>query len=192
MNPLLAAAAEIQQFLQEHDRPFCIIGGLAVVRWGEPRATRDVDVTVFAEVGQETECLNELLARFEARVRDAEQLARDCRVLLIGASNGVPIDLALGASRFEAEVVARASSFHFGEGAQLVTCSAEDLIVFKAIAARDRDWADVEGVLIRQHDQLDWAYITKQLAPLCELKEDPAILDQLEQQRRRVSRPASD
>jgi len=38
MTPVLVAAIEIQQFCQAREWPFCIIGGLAVLRWGEPRA----------------------------------------------------------------------------------------------------------------------------------------------------------
>lgn len=42
MNPLFAAAAEIQQLCVQAEWPFCFIGGIAVLRWGEPRVTRDV------------------------------------------------------------------------------------------------------------------------------------------------------
>jgi hypothetical protein len=41
---VLAAAEEIQGFLQKHNWRFCIIGGVAIQRWGEPRMTRDVDL----------------------------------------------------------------------------------------------------------------------------------------------------
>ena len=41
MNPLYAAAAEVQEFLQERGWPFCFIGGLALARWGQPRTTQD-------------------------------------------------------------------------------------------------------------------------------------------------------
>ena len=34
-------------FCQEQGWRFCIIGGLALQRWGEPRLTRDVDIEVF-------------------------------------------------------------------------------------------------------------------------------------------------
>lgn len=50
---LVEGAAEIQAFCREAALAFCFIGGLAVLRWGEPRLTRDVDVTVLAEYGSE-------------------------------------------------------------------------------------------------------------------------------------------
>ena len=64
------------------------------------------------------------------------------------------------------------------------TCSAEDLIVFKAFAARPKDWIDIEGVLIRHSSKLDWKYVRTQLDPLVELKNAPEILDELERRRR--------
>ena len=101
------------------------------------------------------------------------------RVLLLNASNGKSIDISLAGFQFESEVVARASDFLFDEDCRMLTCSAEDLVVLKAFAGRNKDWADVEGILIRQKLQLDFKYIFKQLKPLCELKEEPEIIDQL-------------
>lgn len=56
----------------------------------------------------------------------------------------------------------------------------EHLVIMKAFASRDRDWIDIQGVLIRQHGRLDWHYIQAQLTPLVELKEEPEILQRLE------------
>jgi hypothetical protein len=49
----------------------------------------------------------------------------------------------------------------------------------KAFASRPKDWVDLEGILIRQHGLLDWAYVESQLRPLTELKEEPEILERL-------------
>src|SRR5205823_6642961 len=47
-------------------------------------------------------------------------------------------------------------------------------------AAREKDWVDLEGVIIRQTDAIDWAYVRTHLGPLAELKEEPEILNELE------------
>jgi hypothetical protein len=44
--------------------------------------------------------------------------------------------------------------------------------VHKVFAGRDRDWADVEGVVIRQAGALDTELIWSELRPLLVLKED--------------------
>jgi len=89
------------------------------------------------------------------------------------------IDLALGGLPYEKGVVDRASDFQFIPGITLRTCSAEDLIILKAFADRTRDWADIEGILLRSGSELDWEFIYAQLQPLCELKESPEILQRL-------------
>ena len=58
----------------------------------------------------------------------------------------------------------------------LRTCSAEHLIVYKLVAARARDLADVEGVVRRQGTRLDVALIRRWGTMFAELKEDPDFL----------------
>jgi hypothetical protein len=184
MNELYEAALEVQSFMQERGWRFCIIGGLAVVRWGRPRATQDVDITLLTGFGGEELYVEALLSRFEPRVADAAAFALQNGVLLASASNGVPVDVALGGLPFEEGVVRRATPFEFAPDVSLITCSAEDLVVLKAFAGRGQDWVDVEGVVIRQTGALDWDYIIEQLEPLCELKGEPEILHRLEQLRK--------
>ena len=43
----------------------------------------------------------------------------------------------------------------------MLTCSAEDLAVLKSFADRPRDWADVETIVVRQQERLDWRIISK-------------------------------
>jgi hypothetical protein len=74
---------------------------------------------------------------------------------------------------FEERVIERASSYRYLADIRLHTCSAEDLVVLKAFADRPRDWADIEGILIRTGSRLDWHTIEAELQPLCEAKEAP-------------------
>ena len=53
MNDLIRGAREIQDALEPTGYLFCFIGGIAVLQWGEPRLTRDLDVTVLARWGNE-------------------------------------------------------------------------------------------------------------------------------------------
>jgi hypothetical protein len=76
-------------------------------------------------------------------------------------------------------MINRATSFEYLPDFDLITCSAEDLIVLKAFADRLKDWMDIEGIIIRQIENLDQSYIIDQLSPLCELKEAPEIITKL-------------
>ena len=48
MNPILETALEVQLFCRSRRWRFCFIGAIAVQRWGEPRLTQDVDLTVLS------------------------------------------------------------------------------------------------------------------------------------------------
>lgn len=177
MNVLFEAAKEVCEFMQSYGWKFCIIGGLAVQRWGEPRTTLDVDITLLTGWGDEEPYVSALLEHFASRIPEAHTFALANRVLLLKASNGRDVDIALGALPFEGEMVRRAVNLEFAPGLVLPCCTAEDLYIMKAFAGRPRDWLDAESIVMRQ-ESLDGEYILAQLSDLCELKESPEILEQ--------------
>lgn len=179
MLEVYRAAADLQRRCEDRGWRFCLIGGLALQRWGEPRETIDVDVTLLTGFGREESFVREILTWYEPRVADPVGFALANRVLLVQAASGVGIDIALGGMPFEELAVARATPYEFAPGTMLLTASAEDLIVMKAFASRPKDWVDLEGILIRQGSRLDWAYVESQLQPLAVLKEEPEILERL-------------
>lgn len=184
MNRLFVAAKEISDFMAARRWKFCIIGGLAVIRWGEQRQTLDVDFALLAEFGEEERYARALLETFSARIPDALDFACRNRVLLLTASNGAPMDVSIGGLPFEKRVIRRATPFEFAPGHVFVTCSAEDLIVLKAFAGRPRDWLDIEMIKVRQKNRINWAQALRELAPLAALKEAPESVEKL----RRIAR----
>jgi hypothetical protein len=136
VNPIFAAALEVQAFCQARAFGFCF------------------------------------LSAFSPRIPDARAFALRHRVLLLLGRDGIPLDVALGAMPFEERAVRRSSPFFVAEGVSLLTCSAEDLIVFKAFAGRAQDWIDIDGITLRQHGRLDERLIWQELMRLLELKED--------------------
>lgn len=179
MNALYAAAKQISDFMAERNWQFAIIGGMAVQRWGEPRQTLDVDLTLLTGFGNEEEYIAVLLDSFASRLPDAADFAAQNRVLLLAAENGAPIDVSLGGLPFEERLVQRASLFAFSPECELLTCSAEDLIVLKAFAGRPRDWLDVESIVNRQ-DSIDWKTVLEEIQPLAEAKDAPETVARLE------------
>ena len=188
MTRLIQIAAELQRFLDMKQWPNCVIGGIAVQRWGEPRLTKDVDLTLLTGFGNEEPYVDALLERYQPRVQSPREFALEHRVVLVKTGDGVGIDIALGGLPFEINAVGRASDFEFASGERVRTCSAEDLLVMKALAGREQDWLDIKGVLARQGDKLEWTSVVSELRPLCELKEAPDIVVRLEQERKRLHR----
>ena len=180
MNPLFQAGLELQLFIQQRCWPFCFIGGLSVIRWGEARMTQDIDLSVFSGFGSEESFVDALLDSFASRIPDAKKFALNNRVLLLAASNGVAVDVSLGGLPFEEQMAKRASPYEFAHDCSLITCSAEDLIIIKAFAERPQDWIDVEGIIMRHGPKLDAPYILGQLTPLCDIKEAPEIIPRLQ------------
>ncbi len=188
LQRVLEAAGEVQAFCEQQDWRFCFIGGVAVQRWGEPRLTQDADLTLFTGFGGEESFADTLLETFSGRRTDARDFALRNRVLLIQTGTGIPIDIAFGGFPFEERSTKRASPWSWALDRALITCSAEDLITHKVFAGRDRDWGDVESVMIRQHGKLDLAQIRSELKPLLELKGQPEAMAKLDELRAKVTR----
>lgn len=180
LSGVLDAAREVQVLCEQRGWRFCFIGGVAVQRWGEPRLTQDVDLTLVTGFGGEESFVDALLESLQPRRADARDFALRHRVLLTRTASGVDVDCALGAFPFEERSVERATPWEWATGATLLTCSAEDLLVHKVFAGRDRDWADVEGILTRQHGKLDLRLVRSELLPLLELKGAPGAMAKLE------------
>lgn len=176
---ILAAALEVQSVMREEGFEYCFIGGLALQRWGEPRFTQDVDLTLLCPFGDEIDTSTRIAAVLEPRFDGAIEFSSESRVFLARAENGVPVDIAYGAIDYEKRCVERASLFDFGENVRLRTCSAEDLVIMKSFADRSRDWADLEGILLRQGATLDWSIIEHELMPLLSIRGGRAIWERL-------------
>jgi hypothetical protein len=176
MNALFAAAKEVCDFMKARRWKFCVIGGLAVQRWGEPRLTQDADLTLLTGFAREESYVDGLLAAFAPRRKDTRELALANRVLLLTARNGAPVDISLAGLPYEEEVVAHATPFAFDDGTVLPTCSADDLFIMKAFAARPKDWLDAEGIVARQGSRLKRRYIVARLQDLADAVYRPEIL----------------
>jgi len=180
LEELLLAAATLERILRHKGWQFCFIGGVAVQRWGIPRFTQDIDLTLLTGFGNEENFVDILLQELNPRRPDAREFALRSRVLLAQTKDGVDVDVALGGLPFEERCIERASLWEVRKDAVLTTCSAEDLVIHKSFAGRDLDWGDVERILIRQHGKLDLKLIRSELVPLLELKGEPDALAKLE------------
>jgi hypothetical protein len=152
-----------------------VIGGLANTVWGRPRATYDADVKAILD-GLSIAQFGDLVGQhFAFRVPDAVAFAQRAYVLLILLNDEVPADLVIGYVPYEDQAVARAIQVEI-EGITLPVCTAEDLIIHKAISEREQDWLDIEGVLARQRDKLDQPYIETWLVEFARDLGRPQIL----------------
>jgi len=73
------------------------------------------------------------------------------------------MELSLASLPFEATALARAEPLDI-EGRRVPVALAEDLVIYKAVAWRDRDRADIERLLIAHGDAMDLANVRKMVA----------------------------
>ena len=180
VEELLLTAVRVQSLLLDRGWRFCFIGGIAIQRWGIPRFTTDIDLTLLTGFGNEESYVDQLLRTLLPRREDAREFALLHRVLLARTPEGTDVDVALGALPFEERTVARSSPWELRSGATLTTCSAEDLLTHKVFAGRGLDWGDAEQILVRQHGKLNLAQVRAELEPLLELKGQPEAMTKLD------------
>jgi hypothetical protein len=186
VNSQEEAALELHLFLGDLGAPYAIIGGVAVQHWGEPRFTQDVDLTVVAPPEGSAELTQHILECFPSRIADAAAFARRNRVILVRASNGCPVDISLGVPGYEESVMLRAVDYEMDPGKSIRICSAEDLIIHKAVAGRPQDIRDIEGIVYRQRDALDASYIRRWLSDFADVLADPEVQNRFERSWKRV------
>jgi hypothetical protein len=153
---LLEALAALTRALERSGQKFMLIGGLAVIARGVPRDTDDIDATVWApelDLGQLLAVLQEEDIR--GRIGDVEAFARRNQVLLLEHEpTRTPLEISLAWLPFEREAMARAEILILGD-ARLPVAVAEDLVVYKVVAWRDRDRADVERLLVAHRSSIN-------------------------------------
>ena len=184
MIDLITEAASIQEFIESKHWDFFFIGGLAVQVWGQPRLTQDIDLTIFTELTNEPEFVKAFLEHYKPKFSDALEFALSNRVLPMFTDSGIGIDVTLSGLSTMSDALRRSSKQEFVDGIDLKVCSPEDLIILKTVAGRDRDWIDIESVIIRQ-SQLDWDYVLETLERLTDNEVIPARVERLEQLKHR-------
>ncbi len=138
--------------------PYMIIGGQAVLLYGEPRLTKDIDITLGAGLERLNDVLSAVQSAALTPLVDAETFTRQTMVLPCSdAESGMRVDFILSFSPFEQAAIARARPVRIGS-AVLCFASLEDLIIHKIIAGRARDLEDVKGVLLK-NSAADLSYI---------------------------------
>jgi hypothetical protein len=169
-----SALVEIARHLDALEVPYMVIGGMANALWGVPRATLDIDVTVWLEPLPPSAACARLARGFVARPEDPAAFADQTRVLPLETRAGVRIDVVFGLLPFEHDAIERAVVRTIG-GTPVRFASAEDLVLLKIISERPRDRDDVDQILRRQRDALDRAYLDPRIDELAQILDQPEL-----------------
>jgi hypothetical protein len=133
-----------------------VFGAQAVVAYGTPRMTADVDVTVeWALSDLDTLVVAMDGAGFTSRAADPAAFVATTSVLpFVHTASGMPLDVVFAGSVLEGMFLDGARVVDVG-GVSVPMIRPEHLIVTKLLAGRPKDIEDVRGVLAESSDELD-------------------------------------
>lgn len=174
MSALERALLELAQTFGDNRIPYMIIGGMANAVWGEPRATLDIDVTIWVAEEEISDVVSLLGGLYQPRVSDPVGFIEETRVFPLQSEDGVPIDVVFGTLPFEHQAIARSVEVPVA-GTPVRFCTPEDLVLHKIISERERDLKDARGIVLRRMKLLDLAYLEPRIRELSDALERPEI-----------------
>lgn len=143
-----------------------LFGAQAVVAYGVPRLSADVDVTLRLTPDTPDRFCSEMRdAGFVLRIDDPEFLRRTRVLPFVHVPTGMPLDLVLAGSGLEDEFLARARMLDIA-GTSVPTIDPADLIIAKVLAGRPKDIEDARGVWRSHRHEIDAARIEAVLQEL--------------------------
>ncbi|MFZ2411642.1 MAG: nucleotidyl transferase AbiEii/AbiGii toxin family protein [Candidatus Methanoperedens sp.] len=181
MNKFEDALKDVQAFLKKQDVQYMIIGGIGNLVWGEPRLTVDIDITVQVSDVKERDFIKEVGSRFRILVDNPEDFVKKTRVLPIEISENVKGDIIFAGLDYEKKAIERAVEVEVSKNNRVRVCTAEDLIIHKALSEREKDWQDIEGILLRRGSLLDKKYILNWLSQFVSALDKPGIQKRFEE-----------
>ena len=129
--------------------PYMVIGGQAVLLYGEPRLTKDIAITLGVDLDRLADVLRIIKSIDLKPLVDPDTFTRQTMVLpCADPTTGIRVDLIFSFTPYEQQAMTRVKAVKVG-GADIRFASLEDLIVHKMIAGRPRDIEDVRSVLVK-------------------------------------------
>ncbi|MBN2541400.1 hypothetical protein JXI42_00885 [bacterium] len=139
---------------------YMIIGGQAVLLYGSPRLTMDVDITLGIDTDQynriEVLCTNLNLTILPENPRD---FVEETKVLPVkDAESKFRIDFIFSFTDYEKQALKRVNKILM-DSYPVKFASCEDVIIHKMFASRAIDLEDVKSILLKKYDDIDIKYL---------------------------------
>jgi hypothetical protein len=125
--------------------PHAFGGAIALAYWTlDPRGTSDIDCNLFVPAARPRPALDALPAPIRRPPGVEETIARDGQIRLWW--DETPVDLFFDYEPVHAQAARNSRPVPF-QGTEIPVLGPVELVVFKVMFDRTRDWADVEAVL---------------------------------------------
>ena len=143
---------KIANELNAHNIPYMVIGGQAVLLYGEPRLTKDIDITLGIGIEGLKEVKSIIIQKLNLKALVDENFVQNTMVLLaMDEKTGIRVDFIFSFSLYEKQAIKKAPDIKFGSTV-VKFASLEDLVIHKIIAGRAIDIEDVRSIILKNPD----------------------------------------
>jgi len=155
--------AKLALGLNEQSIPYMIIGGQALLLYGEPRLTQDIDVTLGVDVDALPKIM-EISRKLNLKPLSSDIVEFVKQTMIFPTKDevtGIRIDFTFSSTSYERQAIKRARKVPI-EKTVVKFASLEDVIIHKVFTGRARDLDDVRSILIK-NPSVNLSYIEKWL-----------------------------
>jgi hypothetical protein len=157
-----------------------VFGAQAVVVYGVPRLSADVDVTLALTPDTPDRFAQDMqTAGFSLRVNDPDFVQRTRVMPFVHVATGMPLDVVLAGSGLEEEFLDRAVPTDVG-GTRVPMIDRTDLIIAKILAGRPKDLDDARALWLLHGSEMDAGRIRRTLKLLEEALSQSDLLPSFE------------
>jgi hypothetical protein len=154
--------------LNKANIPYMVMGGQAVLVYGEPRFTVDIDITLGFDIDKLNRII-EVINSLELKILidDYQDFVKRTMVLPVqDKKTGIKIDFIFSYSEFEYKALNRTIKKKIGNHT-INFISLEDLIIQKIVSGRARDIDDVRSIIVK-NPKYDYEYTISNLKAFSE------------------------
>jgi predicted nucleotidyltransferase len=174
--------ARIGRCLDDKKIPYMIIGGQAVLLYGRPRLTRDIDITLGVDSDQ-FETIAEVCRDIGLKILpvDPKAFAAQTKVLPAEDSDSkMRVDFVFSFTPYEQQAMKRTQKIKLA-GYPVCFASCEDVIIHKMLAGRAVDEEDIKSILVRHSGGINLVYVKNWLARFSEIAEYSGVLTKFDE-----------
>ncbi len=168
---------KIALLLNKEKIPYMIIGGQAVLLYGTPRLTRDIDITLGIDTDKFL-LIESVCKKLGLKIlpKNPEDFARDTKVLPAEETKlKIRIDFIFSFTPYERQAIKKARGVLM-DGYRVKFASCEDVIIHKMFAGRAIDEEDAKNILIKNRNKINLKYIRKWLLQFNKVPDQKGIL----------------
>lgn len=154
---------KIVKILDKNKIPYMIIGGQAVQIYGEPRLTKDIDITIGLNIDS-YKLLIDIIEKIKLipLIKDIENFIKETFVLpTYDKKTDFRVDFIFSFSEYEKIALKRVNKVKI-RNYEVKFASLEDLIIHKIISGRERDIEDIKKIILK-NKEFNKEYIEKWL-----------------------------